>query len=90
MIPQRLRAFPGFENDKSIRPEFGLEWADVRGVDVTGIFDAPFFRVHIGNVGAKGGQKLLATARIGGDDGDYADHVSFLLVASGSRPAERN
>ena len=90
MSPQRLWGIPGFENDQRVRPELGLEWADVRGVDVTGIFDAPFFPVHVGNVGAKGGQKLLAAARIGGDDGDYADHVSFSLVASGPRPAERN
>src|ERR1700684_3261250 len=79
--PQGLRAFPGFENDETVRSVRGLKRSDRRGVDVTGIFDAPLFGVHIGNVGAKGGQKLVAAARMGGYDGDYADHLySRVLV----------
>ena len=79
--PQRLRALPGFENNETVRPIIRLERADRRGVDVTGIFDAPLFGVHIGDVGAKGGQKFVTAAWIGGDDGDDADHLySRLLV----------
>ena len=79
VIPQRLRTFPGFENNKAIRPEIGLEWTDRRGVNVAGIFNASLFGVHVGNVGAKSGQKFVTAARIGGDDGDDADHLLFSL-----------
>jgi hypothetical protein len=36
--------------------------------------------------GPKGGEKLVAAARIGGYDGDYADHLSFSACWSASRP----
>jgi len=71
--PQLLRALPGFENNETVLPVSRLERADGRGVDVTRIFDAPLFCVHIGDVGAKGGQKfsrrpglavMMATTRI--------------------------
>ncbi len=52
MILQRLGAFPGFENDKSVRPELSLKWADVRSIDMVGV---PLFRPYRGNVGMKGG-----------------------------------
>jgi hypothetical protein len=45
--------------------------------------------VHIGNVGAKGGQKFVAAAWIGGYDGDYADHLLLSLFSPGSRAAVR-
>ncbi len=42
------------ENDQTVRPVVRLKCANGRGVDVTGIFDASLFGMHIGNVSAKG------------------------------------
>ena len=81
--PQRLGAFPGFENDETVRPVVRLERANGHGVDVTGIFDASLFGMHIGDVSAKGFRSFTA-AGMGGDDGDDADHCVFLACWSGS------
>ena len=69
---------PFLDDDEGVRAELGLDPAGVGGVDDRAVFDAAFFGVDGGHVGAEGGEDGVAVAGLGGDEGEDVDHTGFL------------